>query len=177
MLKHAKLIIIITNILTKIAGEATTDPLASYMLGKKVMGMLDIGVEKWAASLFSTIMRMPAYMKAFQLVSSPIAIVNFIYHFVVELVYRIVRASFTGVKPEAVFYLTMYDSQMELDNLVTRQNMQACAGLSLTLGYTNPWALFARYQCNSWAGILSNVVQFLNVFLVSFFENFLHQVE
>jgi hypothetical protein len=43
---------------------------------------------------------------------------------------------------------------------------KSCTGLSLTFGYTNPWAIMLREQCDAWASVPSGTYQFLTVFLV-----------
>jgi hypothetical protein len=106
-------------------------------------------------------------MQAFKLGVPKMAMANFVYHFTVELIYRIVRASKSGGNAETVFWATMYDFKKEMDAIVTKPLLQSCAGLSLIFGYTNPWAQFARFQCNAMSMVLSNVVEFLNVFMVS----------
>ena len=56
--------------------------------------------------------------------------------------------------------------QKQFSELVTSNIHRACTGLSLTIGYTNPWALITRHQCDAWASVPSGMLQFLNVFLV-----------
>ena len=80
---------------------------------------------------------------------------------------RVVRAKYTpGVSPESVFYATMYDKKEQFDRVVADNMHRACTGVSLALGYTNPWARIIRTQCDAWASVPSGLLQFINVFLV-----------
>lgn len=150
----------------KMYAENQVNPLSAGILGAGILKGFRLPLGRTASGLFSGAMRMPGYMRLFVLFGSPMSMANFLYHFVVDLIYRIVRASFTGVKPEAVFYATMYDFQQDFDETVMSTAHRACTGLSLAFGYTNPWALFIRHQCDAWASVPSGMQRFLNVFLV-----------
>lgn len=136
-----------------------------------------------ALNALTTTLQLPSYIMAFKLGVANMAMADFIWHFAVDMIYRIVRASKkkTGAtSADGVFFITMYDFKKNLDEIVTKNMMQSCAGLSLMFGYTNPWAQFARFQCNAASTILGNIVDFLTVFLVRSllmlcFPNLLHQ--
>jgi hypothetical protein len=92
---------------------------------------------------------------------------DFLYHFVVDLIYRAVRAAYKpGIRPESVFYATMYDFEYQFKQVVTLNIHKGCIGLSLAMGYTNPWARIIRTQCDAWASVPSGMLQFVNVFLI-----------
>lgn len=57
-------------------------------------------------------------------------------------------------------------SQKQFIELVESNIHRACTGLSLAIGYTNPWALMVRHQCDAWGGVPTGMLQLLNVFLV-----------
>jgi hypothetical protein len=176
----------------KIFGENQYDPMLSAVIGGKWTGGVlgNSPLHSSALNVLTSTLQLPAYVQAFKLGVSTLAMADFVWHFVVELIYRIVRANKGGItfsgtssgtfsgtssatsstSPEAVFWTTMYDLKEELDGIVTKSLMQSCAGLSLTFGYTNPWAQFARYQCNAMSTVFSNLVDFLNTFLVSSFK-------
>lgn len=88
------------------------DPLASTILGGDMIKGIDLPMAKQAMDIMGSAFRMPAFMRAFVTLGSPMVWVDFLYHFVVDLIYRVVRASFTGGRPEAVFYATMYDFEV-----------------------------------------------------------------
>ena len=153
------------------------NPMVSAVVGGRILGTFsDTPLDNSAVSILTTTLRLPNYMQAFKLGVPKMAMANFVYHFTVELIYRIVRASKSGGNAETVFWATMYDFKKEMDAIVTKPLLQSCAGLSLIFGYTNPWAQFARFQCNAMSMVLSNVVEFLNVFMVSlhflFYSNY-----
>lgn len=152
----------------KMFGENTINPLEAYILGPDILSKSigSVPIQDAASGLFSSVLRTPSFMKILPIFYSPIALANFVYHFLVDLVYRIVRASFTGEDPVAVFYQTMYNFEERFNKGVTLRAKRACTGISLALGYTNPWALLVRYQCEAWSGIPSNILAFLNVFLI-----------
>lgn len=146
--------------------ENTMSPLSAYIVGLAPLNGVKVPIQKSTMDIFNSVLRMPSYMRMFVVAGTPTAWTNFFYHFVVDLIYRIVRATTDGTKPEAVFYATMYDFQEQFDQIVESNMKKACTGLSLTFGYTNPWALIIRHQCDSWASVPSGVLKFLSVFLV-----------
>lgn len=151
----------------KVLGEATINPLAPNILGYQVLGGLKIPMtQDEGMKLWQSVMRTPGWMSAYTVLANPTNIADFSYHFVVDLVYRIVRSSFTGKSPETVFYTTMYDFEQQFNALITASMHKACTGMSLTMGYTNPWALMVRHQCDSWAAVPGGLLAFLNTFLV-----------
>ena len=76
-------------------------------------------------------------------------------HFVSRLMNNIIM----GIVPHAVHgdagmalrsvWLDIYDSGQSLDDLVFPSVYQGCAGLSIMLGYNNPWAAFLRKICEA----------------------------
>lgn len=152
----------------KMFGENTMDPLVSAVVGGTIFHKsFQIPLQKSSMDIMSSAFRMPGIMRMFVLAGSPLAWVDFLYHFVVDLIYRAVRAAYKpGVRPESVFYATMYDFQQQFDEVVASNTHKACTGLSLAMGYTNPWARIIRTQCDAWASVPSGMLQFLNVFLV-----------
>ena len=150
----------------QIVGENTMNPLSNYVVGLAQLNGIKVPVEKATTDIFNSVLRMPSYMRMFVVTGTPVAWTNFFYHFVVDLIYRIVRATTNGARPESVFYATMYDFQGQFEQIVESNVKKACTGLSLTFGYTNPWALIIRHQCDSWASVPSGVLRFLSVFLV-----------
>jgi hypothetical protein len=150
----------------KIYGQETTNPLIKYMVGRQMTEIINAPIDYYFAKLFTSVLRMPSFLTAFMLLSSPVRTTNHVYHLIVDLVYRIVRASKTGEAADKVFFNAVYDSRNSLTEQVTRPTLNACAGLSLMAGYTNPWALFIRYQCNAWAQAPGNILDFLNIFMV-----------
>lgn len=54
---------------------------------------------------------------------------------------------------EILYVLTnkFYDSKEEYYQSITLGMMQACSGLSLMMGYSNPWAVMLRKQCETTA--------------------------
>lgn len=155
----------------KMFGENTMDPLINEIVGGVLFkDAFKIPVGDTSIDLFATSFRMPAWMRFFKTIWSPMAWADFLYHFVVDLIYRVVRAVFTpgltASRPEAIFYLTMYDFKQQFDQIVAASSYRACAGVSLAFGYTNPWARVIRTQCDAWASVPSGMLQFLNVFLV-----------
>lgn len=151
----------------RVYGQETKAPLLRYMVGNQMAEIINFPLDQYAAKLFASVMRMPSFVTAFMLISSPIRTTNFMYHLTVDLVYRIVRASKTGeADADKVFFNAVYDSKDLLQEQMIRPTLNACSGLSLMAGYTNPWALFIRYQCNAWAQVLGNIMDFLNVFMV-----------
>jgi hypothetical protein len=148
-------------------GKYQYNPMVSAVVGGRLTEVVSNSpLHASAVNVLTTTLRLPNYVQAFKLGVSHMAMANFVYHFTVELIYRIVRASKSGGSAESVFWVTMYDAKKDMDAIVTKSLLQSCAGLSLMFGYTNPWAQFARLQCNAMSTVLSNVVEFLNVFLV-----------
>jgi hypothetical protein len=43
----------------------------------------------------------------------------------------------------------LYESRDRYENLITRSLLQGCSGLSLIMGYTSPWAVLLRKQCEA----------------------------
>jgi hypothetical protein len=155
----------------KMFGMYQTNPMVSAVTGGKLTGSVlgNSPLHASALNVLTTTLHVPAYLQAFKLGVANMAMADFVWHFVVELVYRIVRAEKgRQMSAEAVFWQTMYDMKEDMDQIITKSLMQSCAGLSLTFGYTNPWAQFARFQCNAMSTVFSNIVEFLNVFMVSF---------
>ena len=151
----------------KVLGEATINPLAGNILGYQMLGAVKIPMTKdESMKLIQSTLKTPTGMSAYIVLANPTNIADFSYHFVVDLVYRIVRSSFTGKSPESVFYTTMYDFEQQFNSLITDSMHKGCTGMSLALGYTNPWALMVRYQCDSWASAPGGLLAFLNAFLV-----------
>lgn len=152
----------------KMYGESSINPLTSYMLGPDLIAkpLSSIPIQDSAVGLFSGALRMPSFMRLIPVPKSFIKMSDFLYHFVVDLIYRIVRASFTGQSPSYVFYQTMYNFEERYTKGVTLTTQRGCTGLSLAFGYTNPWAMIIRHQCDAWAAVPSNVLTFLNVFLL-----------
>ena len=56
--------------------------------------------------------------------------------------------------------------QKQFIELIESNVHRSCTGLSLAIGYTNPWALMVRHQCDAWGGVPTGMLQLLNVFLV-----------
>lgn len=155
----------------KMFAENTMDPLIIAVVGGDVFKKtFNIPIEKTAMDIFASTFRMPGFMRLFVVIGNPMAWADFVYHFIVDLIYRIIRAVHappeSRVRPEAIFYLTMYDFKQQFDQIVSASTHRACAGLSLALGYTNPWARIIRTQCDAWASVPSGMLQFVNVFLV-----------
>lgn len=145
------------------------NPLTAAIAGADIFknGLSSIPLQKSAVDLMSGAFRMPGFMRMFIVMGNPMNFADFLYHFVVDLVYRIVRAVHVpGTSPESVFYATMYDFQQQFEEIVESNMHRGCTGLSLAFGYTNPWALIIRHQCDAWASIPTGMLQFLNVFLV-----------
>lgn len=155
----------------KMFAENTMDPLIIAVVGGDVFKKaFNIPIEKTAMDIFASTLRVPGFMRLFVVIGNPMAWADFVYHFIVDLIYRIIRAVHappeSRVRPEAIFYLTMYDFKQQFDQIVSASTHRACAGLSLALGYTNPWARIIRTQCDAWASVPSGLLQFVNVFLV-----------
>ena len=130
----------------KMFGENTADPLVSAVIGGGIFHKsFTLPLPKTSMDIMSSVFMMPPYMRLFVVSGSPLVSVNFIYHFVVDLIYRAVRAAYTpGVNPESVFYATMYNQKESFDRTITSNMHKACTGLSLAFGYTNPWARIIR---------------------------------
>lgn len=61
----------------------------------------------------------------------------------------------------------LFDSRKDFDTLVLRSMHRGCSGLSLMMGYSNPWAVFVRKQCETIpAGINGTLTAFLSVTVV-----------
>ena len=103
----------------KMYGENSMDPLAKYILGAPQLQSVAFPLDKLAMDALTSAMRMPGYLRIFVAFASPLAWADFMFHFVVDLIYRIVRAVFTGMSPEFVFYTTMYDFEEQFAEIVT----------------------------------------------------------
>lgn len=144
------------------------DPLVGAVVGGTIFHKsFQIPLQKTSMDIMTSAFRMPGIMRMFVLSGAPMMWVDFLYHFVVDLIYRAVRAAYKpGVRPESVFYATIYDFEEQFKQVVTANVHKGCVGLSLAMGYTNPWARIIRTQCDAWASVPSGMLQFINVFLV-----------
>lgn len=121
----------------KLFGRHQTDPLMNVVTGSRLLGnALGAGapLQQDALNVVTTTLQMPSYVTAFKLTVSHMNMANFVWHFVVELIYRIVRAVKIGEPADNVFFATMYDFKKDMDEIVTGSLMKSCAGLSLTFG-------------------------------------------
>lgn len=176
----------------KMFGESTMDPLVSAVVGGTVFSKsFRLPVSKTTMDIFSSALRMPGFMRMFLFlgklecvlgdssnphdsltfrplsIGSPMAWADFLYHFVVDLIYRAVRAAYNPeTRPESVFYATMYDFKQEFEVKVATNMHRAYTGISLAFGYTNPWARVIRTQCDAWASVPGGMLTFTNGFLV-----------
>jgi hypothetical protein len=73
----------------------------------KAFGTLPL--DKIPMDIVSTTFRMPNYMRAFTFSALPPSIADFMYHLLVDMIYRIVSSSQSG---PSIFYQTMYDFQV-----------------------------------------------------------------
>jgi hypothetical protein len=122
----------------KMFGRYQADPLMYAVAGGNTIGKTlgaSSPLHSSALNVITTTLQLPSYLTAFKLGVSHMAIADFIWHFVMEMVYRIVRASKTGEQTaDGVFFTTMYDFKKELDEIVTGSLLKSCAGLSLMFG-------------------------------------------
>lgn len=94
-------------------------PLSRVILGAPQLEALEIPLDRMAMDALTSAFRMPAHLRMFVSFGSPMAGADFAYHFVVDLIYRVVRAVFTGMSPQFVFYTTMYDFEQQFAEIVT----------------------------------------------------------
>lgn len=94
---------------------------------------------------------------------------DFMYHLLLDTAYGTLqglrRESF-GSSLGSALVLAVYENEHQYREIVTMQLLKACTGLSLTLGYTNPQAVFLRHSCNAFAAVPSDLYSFVNTFLV-----------
>jgi hypothetical protein len=99
----------------KIVGESTKNPISPR--GTNLITKLFNGLplDQIPMDIITSTFRMPKYMRVFVIAANPLNIADFMYHFLVEMIYRIVSSQ-SG--PSSIFYQTMYDFQVRLSMLV-----------------------------------------------------------
>ncbi len=123
----------------------------------------------------------PQFMAGLNIAASPIAYAEYFYRVFTRVVDRIAVLSRTVVRNyleeetrtvtgasvwyniSTIFYESIREDWEELISVRTRR---ACAGLSLMVGYTNPWARFLRHWCLAGTEFTSATMKGVGSFLV-----------
>lgn len=90
------------------------------------------------------------------LAPNPLKVAQFSYELVAGWVARLLPLAMRGGKPSELVLEALHitrdsivDSRGDFDRLVLSTMLQGCSGLSLMLGFSNPWALYIRRQCET----------------------------
>lgn len=165
----------------KMFGESTRDPLLDKTvvgsissmfasipleeLGEKIADKLpsfNVGSSSAAAS------RALSAWKLTDIVASTVVSADFVYHFLVDVIYNTLKLQAT-VSPDNLVSLglvknlgkglkvALYQNEKKHYETVTLQMLNACAGISLAIGYTNPYAVFLRHTCNAFVKVPAQV--------------------
>jgi hypothetical protein len=168
----------------KIAAENLFNPLLSRTPQGSLSEMLALNsVEQLGQAAVSAAQR----YRLVPLTAGSLHIADFVYHLVVDVVYntlqrkaaRKMQTEGTSNDPSMFKSLQLtaqdaggalveavYENEQDYYELVTMHLLQACTGLSLALGYTNPYAVVLRHSCNAFALAPSRVYSLANMVLV-----------
>lgn len=142
----------------KMYGENTMNPLLSRTVVGSIASMfaalpLDQLSEKIVDKLPSFDLgikatRVLSSWKMLQFFVDPTQTADFVYHFVVDVVYNTLQNAAADKKIlQSVgkgMQKALYDNEQDYYEIITQKLLNACTGVSLAIGYTNPYATFTR---------------------------------